>query len=90
LEDVFRLSRRGKRCQSRAVGTSCNETGETHFGAGRTRGGGGDIGDRDGLRGATIKALGQALIPGSRPEHNSRNMQVTLANLKRAAESQQA
>ncbi len=46
--------------------------------------------DRDGLRGATIKALGQALIPGSRPEHNSRNMQVTLANLKRAAESQQA
>jgi ribosome-associated toxin RatA of RatAB toxin-antitoxin module len=43
--------------------------------------------DRAGIRGATIKALGQTLIPGSRPEHNRRNMQVTLANLKRAAES---
>ena len=43
--------------------------------------------DRTGIRGSAIKALGQALIPGSRPEHNRRNMQVTLINLKRAAEA---
>ena len=43
--------------------------------------------DRAGIRGTTLKILGQALIPGSRPDHNRRNMQATLANLKRAAEA---
>lgn len=42
--------------------------------------------ERDGARGAAIKVLGQVFIPGSRPDHNRRNMQTTLANLKAEAE----
>lgn len=42
--------------------------------------------ERDGVRGAAVKVLGQVVIPGSRPDHNRRNMQTTLANLKAAAE----
>ncbi len=43
--------------------------------------------EREGARGFIIKGLGQVFIPGSRPDHNRRNMQTTLANLKRAAEA---
>lgn len=43
--------------------------------------------ERDGARGYLIKGLGQIFIPGSRPEHNQRNIQTTLTNLKQAVES---
>ncbi|NQU36950.1 MAG: SRPBCC family protein [Actinobacteria bacterium] len=42
--------------------------------------------NRDGLVGLAIKALGQFVIPGSRPDHNRRNMKATLAALKKTAE----
>lgn len=41
---------------------------------------------REGLRGQAVKAAGQLLIPGNRPEHNRANMVETLRRLKRAAE----
>lgn len=45
--------------------------------------------ERDGARGVVIKGLGQVFIPGSRPDHNRRNMQTTLTNLKAFAEGAQ-
>lgn len=42
---------------------------------------------RRGPLGVAVKGLGQLFIPGSRPEHNRRNMRATLAALKQAAES---
>jgi hypothetical protein len=41
---------------------------------------------RTGLRGAVLKAAGQLVIPGSRPQHNRASMVQTLRRLKEAAE----
>ena len=41
---------------------------------------------RFGPFGPAIRGLGQALIPGPRAEHNQRNIEITLARLKAAAE----
>ncbi|MGV1037040.1 MAG: SRPBCC family protein [Candidatus Nanopelagicales bacterium] len=43
--------------------------------------------EREFARGIVIKAFGQVVIPGSRLDHNLRNIQLTLANLKAAAEA---
>ncbi len=45
------------------------------------------IDERSGLRGSVIKGIGQVIIPGARPDHNRRNIQTTLSNLKREAEA---
>jgi uncharacterized protein YndB with AHSA1/START domain len=45
---------------------------------------------RDGIRGLPMKAVGQLLIPGSRPEHNRANMLTTLRRLKARAEHRHA
>ena len=42
---------------------------------------------REGLRGAVVTRLGSVLIPGPRDEHNRRNIQQSLAGLKRRAEA---
>ncbi|MFN8125306.1 MAG: SRPBCC family protein [Candidatus Nanopelagicales bacterium] len=41
---------------------------------------------RQGLRGLTMRGVGQLLIPGSREDHNRANMIKTLRRLKSAAE----
>ena len=45
---------------------------------------------REGPGGAVVKAFGQVLIPGNRPEHNRANMIRTLRTLKRVAEDAHA
>lgn len=42
---------------------------------------------RSGPLGPAVKAMGQLLIPGSRPEHNRRTMHVTLQRMKAALEA---
>jgi hypothetical protein len=42
---------------------------------------------RSGFTGVPVKALGQLVIPGSRPDHNRRSMRTTLQRLKAAAEA---
>lgn len=42
---------------------------------------------RTGVRGRVITVAGSAIIPGPRDEHNRRNIQESLAGLKRLAES---
>ncbi len=41
---------------------------------------------RFGPFGPAIRGVGQALIPGPRAQHNQRNIEITLARLKAAAE----
>lgn len=41
---------------------------------------------RFGPLGPPIRAVGQVIIPGPRAEHNQRNIEITLARLKAAAE----
>lgn len=42
---------------------------------------------RTGLSGPAVKLLGQAVIPGSRPAHNRRNMRLTLQRMKESLEA---
>lgn len=43
---------------------------------------------RNGPLGQSLKLMGQAVIPGSRPDHNRRNMQITLDRMKATLEAQ--